>query len=966
MIPNGRRLTIRFLSLLLFTTFASGPRQAQQTNCLSPVALPAPNQANIFTDEQEVHLGDAVAEHIQKDYHIIEDQEVTNYLTAIGARLIKNLPATRLRFQFLLVDLPNANAFTIPGGRIYVSRKLVALAQSEDELAGVIGHELGHLVARESSLDLTRRLRELLGVTQVGDRRDIFDKYNLLLENFRRKASKPRDRESGQMVADQVGFYAIVAAGYDPGALAQLWDRLTETKGKTGSWFSDVFGTTRPEERRLREMIKVVRALPPECVRKNPETQNAAFKEWQGAVISYTGLGRRESLHGVLKKLQLSPPLRSDITHIRFSPDGKYVLAQDDSGVNVLTREPFAPLFRIDAQDAKPATFSPDSQSIVFSTDNLRVEKWDIAEQRMEAKEVIVLKGCLQTAVSSDGKFLACLNIAFDLNVIEVASGLPVIQRKDFFRPGYFQLLQLLWALPSRRFENGDAGLDWINMAFSPDARHFVAGYLGPDNISSGRHLTYVEGFELATRRKISLSNSIQRLIVGGFSFMGSDRLIGMNHEDYKKSGLVAFPQGQMLEEFPIRGRVEAPTMGEYVLIRPVKDYPLGVMDLKTKIIFKSNKQPALDIYGEVFVAEMRNGELGLYRMEKSQIVATTLLSNFNLGRLNVAELSSDMKWLAVSGRSRGGVWNLDKGEAALYLRGFRGGHLSDDGYFFADFPKYEAAERNVARFRLATGEVAPGPKIEAYAARQASQYLIVTKSAKADAKRGEGKAGEKEEEKEVDRGRYNKNVILEVSDARTMTLLWSKPHPKEAPRIWAAPQHNTIALIWDVSDDAAKAEINSDSQLTQQLATMKEKEGDYFVKILDLQTGNTLGKLLVETGKGSFRLANVYAAGDWVVASDTQNRVIVYSLKSGVQLGRVFGGYATVSQAAGLLCVENEIGKLAIYDLKTMDKRDEFVFSSPISMLRFSPEGKRLFVLTSNQFAYLLDVSASGSRHSE
>jgi len=142
----------------------------------------------------------------------------------------------------------------------------------------------------------------------------------------------------------------------------------------------------------------------------------------------------------------------------------------------------------------------------------------------------------------------------------------------------------------------------------------------------------------------------------------------------------------------------------------------------------------------------------------------------------------------------------------------------------------------------------------------------------------------------------------------------------------------------------------------------MKEKEGDYFVQILDLQTGNTLGKLLVETGKGSFRLANVYAAGDWVIVTDTNNRVIVYSLKSGVQHGRVFGGYAAVSQATGLLCVENEIGKLAVYDLKKMDKRDEFVFSSPIAMVRFSANGKRLFVLTSNQFAYLLDVSAISS----
>jgi len=99
--------------------------------------------------------------------------------------------------------------------------------------------------------------------------------------------------------------------------------------------------------------------------------------------------------------------------------------------------------------------------------------------------------------------------------------------------------------------------------------------------------------------------------------------------------------------------------------------------------------------------------------------------------------------------------------------------------------------------------------------------------------------------------------------------------------------------------------------------------------------------------------------AGDWVVLSDSQNRVLVYSLQTARQIGRFFGEYAAVSLENDLLCIENEIGKLAVYYLKTGEKRDEFVFSNPISMLRFIDKGNRLFVLTSNQFAYVLDVSA-------
>jgi hypothetical protein len=329
-------------------------------------------------------------------------------------------------------------------------------------------------------------------------------------------------------------------------------------------------------------------------------------------------------------------------------------------------------------------------------------------------------------------------------------------------------------------------------------------------------------------------------------------------------------------------------------------------------------------------------------------------LSNFSLGRLRVAEVSPELKWLALSGRSRGGVWNLAKGEAALQLRNFQGGYVSDDGYFFGEFPKTEDVERNVARFNLNNGEAVAGPKIEGESSHQYGQYLFTIKSAKAAEKPADPNA----KAPKVNPGEYRKNVVIEMFDARTMKSLWKQHFPKEAPRVWIAPNNQTMALLWNVTADAAKAEISSDPRLTQRLAAMREKEGDYFLKIVDAQSGNEIGKLLIETGKGSFRVSNIFAVGDSVIIKDTRNRVLVYSIKSGEQKGRVFGAYATVSQATKLLCVENESGKLFVYDLETMDKRDEFIFTRPISMLRFSQDGRRLFVLTAAQTVYILDVS--------
>ena len=167
------------------------------------------------------------------------------------------------------------------------------------------------------------------------------------------------------------------------------------------------------------------------------------------------------------------------------------------------------------------------------------------------------------------------------------------------------------------------------------------------------------------------------------------------------------------------------------------------------------------------------------------------------------------------------------------------------------------------------------------------------------------------------------------------------------------------MVMVWNISSETATTEISSDPRLKEQLAKMREKEGDYFLKIVDAENGKEIGKLLIETGKASFRVAGIFAAGDSVIVRDNQNRVLVYSIKTGEQKGRVFGSYATVSTVSRLLCVENETGKIAVYDLESMEKLDEFSFSSPISMMRFSQEGQRLFVLTASQTVYILDVSS-------
>jgi hypothetical protein len=941
----------------LFTLSATQLRAQQtppSTRCQPPAPLVATAGANIFTAQQEMELGDAIAEQVQRDFRVIDDEATTAHLRRIGERIVRQMPQTGLQFRFFLFDLPDANAFTLPGGRIYVSRKLIALTRNEDELAGVLAHELGHAVTRQPATGMTRLLREVLSVTSVSDRQDIFAKYNALVENARRKPKAFNRGESHeqkeQIIADQIGLYALAAAGYDPQALSAFWDRYTETKGKTsGGFLSDLFGTTRPEVVRLREMLKLLGALPAECITAKSTVSTEEFQKWQAAVINYSGLGGKEALHGVLSKTVLDPPLRSEVTHLRFSPDGKYLLAQDDSGINVLTREPFQILFRIDAPEALPAQFAPDSQSIAFTTSGLRVESWNVAEQKQASvKEMYVRDRCLQLELSADGKALGCLEGDFDLTLFNVATGEQIFQKKSFYKPSFFDLfrLQLLALLHDE--DSGEFEFEFVNMTFSPDARYFVAGQRNLVFTAFGTFNSEVAAaaVDLSTNTSVSLKGHVKKMLAGRFAFIAPDKLLGVNSEDFKKSALLSFPGGEVLEQFPLQGNLTNVTRGNYVVIRPISRFRSGLFDISTKKFVLANNQAAIDVYDKVFAAERLNGEIGLYNVADNSLAAKILLPRNPLGNLRASAVSPDMKWLAVSERSRGAVWNLSKGERKFHIFGFRGAHFAEDGSLYIDIPKYGNTERNVGRLALSTGETFEGVKTSEERSLWASQqgpFVLTLKPGGAEKESASG-------------------YVLSVRDARTGAPLWTQDFRKEAPRVFANPDDETIVLSWAVSTSAAKAEIQNDPALKARLTQLREKEGDYYLQVMGARRGDVLSRLLIETGKGSFRIRNVFAVGEWIVISDSENRVLVYSLKTGEERGKVFGGRAAVARATGLLSVENERGQLTIYDLKTMAKRDTYNFTSPVSLARFSADGRRLFVLTANQTAYVLDLFAEKS----
>jgi hypothetical protein len=341
---------------VLLLLCATSKLDAEQNCPLPPSVQSIAAGKNVFSDLQEADLGDVMAESLASEISWVEDEALNRHLQDIGDRLIRYLPPNKFRFRFALIELHQANAFSLVGGRIYVSRKMVVLSQNDDELAGVLAHEMGHIVAHPQAIRTTRLFRDVVGVTQVGDRADIAEKYHRFLETWRRHpAHLPNKEEEHQYVADQVSLFAMARAGFAPHAYVDLWDRFQQTHGKTGSWFSDLFGSTRPEQRRLREMLKSVSTMPVECAEIAPAGRTADFQDWQARVITHAPSHLQESLPGLISRQSLALPLRPDIINPRFSPDGKYVLAQDDGGIHVLSRDPFAVLFFIEAPDAQKA-----------------------------------------------------------------------------------------------------------------------------------------------------------------------------------------------------------------------------------------------------------------------------------------------------------------------------------------------------------------------------------------------------------------------------------------------------------------------------------------------------------------------------------------------------------------------------------------------------------------------------------
>jgi len=203
---------------------------------------------NKYTPEQDVQIGREAAAEVRQQYPVINDREVRDYLDDLGQRLVAATPPEyrqpAFEYSFTPVNLKEINAFALPGGPMFVNRGMIDAASREGEVAGVMAHELSHVLLRHGTANATKaqgfQIGALAGaiagaVVGGGWGQVISQGSQFGLGTWLMKYSREYEKQ-----ADLLGAQIMARAGYDPRDLARMFETIqAQAKGSGGpEWMS--------------------------------------------------------------------------------------------------------------------------------------------------------------------------------------------------------------------------------------------------------------------------------------------------------------------------------------------------------------------------------------------------------------------------------------------------------------------------------------------------------------------------------------------------------------------------------------------------------------------------------------------------------------------------------------------------------------------------------------------------------
>jgi predicted Zn-dependent protease len=211
----------------------------------------------LISESMEINMGKEIDRGLRMQYGFYDDPQLNAYVAQIGQQMVPHCHRPHLEYHFAILDTPVENAFAAPGGYIYITRGLMAMLNSEAELAAVIGHELGHVNARHSARQMSRTILFTLGIVIASELSKDFRKIapisliatQLLFLKYSR---------SDEYQADTLGVEYSIKIGYSAHEMVNFFaslQRLTESKGGGGI---PNFLSTHPLTPRRIERIKEI------------------------------------------------------------------------------------------------------------------------------------------------------------------------------------------------------------------------------------------------------------------------------------------------------------------------------------------------------------------------------------------------------------------------------------------------------------------------------------------------------------------------------------------------------------------------------------------------------------------------------------------------------------------------------------------------------------------------------------
>jgi predicted Zn-dependent protease len=237
--------------------------------------------------QQEVEMGQQYAQQINQQLPIVSDPEVNRYINLLGDSIARLTSRTDIPdWKFYVVDSKEVNAFAVPGGFIYVNRGLIERTQRMDQLAGVLGHEIGHVVRRHSIKQMQQQQGANVGVTLACVLTRICDNQagqaaiqvggTALFAKFSR---------GDEAEADAEGIQNVVRAGISPNGIPEMFQILLNERASNPSSVEGWFSTHPLEEDRIASTRAQIAQISP-AVLRTLSTDSQRYQSFKARVRS--------------------------------------------------------------------------------------------------------------------------------------------------------------------------------------------------------------------------------------------------------------------------------------------------------------------------------------------------------------------------------------------------------------------------------------------------------------------------------------------------------------------------------------------------------------------------------------------------------------------------------------------------------------------------------------------------------